>query len=62
MKQKNVYFIRGLTFWNAYDMFYLVYLIGDVSNILNTFYYDFRGRYEYWHTWKKTVFSMQIYN
>ena len=25
---KNVYFIRGFTFWNEYDMICFVYLIG----------------------------------
>ena len=55
MKRKNVYFIRGFTFWNEYDMISLVYFIsdvsmislvyfiGDVSRYSNTFYHKYFG-------------------
>ena len=57
MKQKNVYYIRGFTFWNENDMVSLVYLIGDVLGIPNTFYHNYVGYVRVLAQLKNSVFS-----
>ena len=57
MKRKDVYFSRGFTFWNEYDMISLVYLIGDVSTIPNTFYHKYFGYIRVLARLKNSAFS-----